>query len=156
MLGVAFLLSTVFLGRDATRYMLTDAHWVILGPLVEQAKRHACGKPPQLTDRMFFEAILFWARTGIPWRDLPGEFGSWDAVYNRLGRWVRSGSLEQLFILLTDSPNLGEVRRVLIDGTTLRAHQHAAGASRKKKKLGRPAARVRKPLAAAGAGARPR
>jgi len=46
---------------------------------------------------------------------LPGEFGSWDAVYNWLGRWVRSGSLEQLFILLTDSPNLGGVRRGLIE-----------------------------------------
>jgi len=49
-----------------------------------------------LPDRMFFEAVLYLARTGVPWRDLPGEFGSWDAVYNRLRRWMASGVLLHL------------------------------------------------------------
>jgi putative transposase len=86
---------------------------------------------------MFLEAILYWARTGIPWRDLPSEFGSWDAVYNRFGRWVRSGSLKALFEALTAEPELGEVRRVLIDSTVVRAHQQASGAPRKKSDEGR-------------------
>ena len=120
------------------RYALTDELWAILGPHVERAKQHTCGSAPVLPDRLFFEAVLYWARTGVPWRDLPGEFGAWDAVYNRLGRWVRSGSLRALFESLTDSPDLGEVRRVLIDATTVRAHQHAAGARRRKKRSGRP------------------
>jgi len=119
-------------GLDAMRYMLTDELWAILGPAVEQAKKHTCGQPPVLPERMFFEALLYWARTGIPWRDLPGEFGAWDAVYNRFRRWVHSGSLRALFELLSADPALGEVRRVLIDSTIVRAHQHAAGARRKK------------------------
>src|SRR5437868_252601 len=134
------------------RYMLTDELWAVMGPLVERAKRYKGGQRPEVPDRVFFEAVLYWARTGVPWRDLPSEFGEWDAVYNRLGRWVRSGSLKTLFELLTADPELGEVRRVLIDSTTVRAHQHAAGARRKKKRSGRPGRRGRRASAGAAAG----
>lgn len=137
---------------EAMRYLLTDDRWAVLEPLVARAKRFTGGQPPRLPDRMFFEAILYWARTGVPWRDLPGEFGAWDAVYNRFGRWVRSGSLRRLFELLTANPDLGEVRRVLIDSTVIRAHQHAAGVRRRKKRSGRPEALAVRVLAAAGAG----
>ena len=133
------------------RYMLTDELWAVMGPLVERAKRHKGGQKPETPDRTFFEAVLYWARTGVPWRDLPAEFGEWDAVYNRLRRWVFSGSLRGLFELLTADPDLGEVRRVLIDSTTVRAHQHAAGARRKKKRSARPGRRGSRVSAAAGA-----
>ena len=33
-------------------------------------------------DRNFIEAVLGWRRTGVPWRDLPEEFGSWKTVFN--------------------------------------------------------------------------
>jgi len=138
------------------RYMITDELWDILGPRVEQAKRFKGGNPPLLPDRMFFEAVLYWARTGVPWRDLPSEFGAWDAVYNRLRRWVHSGSLKALFELLTADPELGEVRRVLIDATIVRAHQHAAGARRKKKRSVPSGRCGRRRSARAGAGGRPR
>jgi putative transposase len=128
------------------RYLITDELWTVLGPVVTAAKRNRCGQKPRLTDRLFFEALLYVARTGVPWRDLPGDFGAWDAVYNRFRRWISSGSLPRLFELLTADPQLGEVRRVLIDSTIVRAHQHAAGARRKK------GGRRRRGWAAAGAG----
>ena len=134
------------------RYMLTDELWAVLGPLVERAKRFKGGQPPVTPDRVFFEAVLYWARTGVPWRDLPAEFGAWDAVYNRLRRWVYSGSLQALFERLTADPALGEVRRVLIDSTIVRAHQHAAGARRKKKSSARGGRQPLRVWAAAGAG----
>ena len=114
------------------RYMFTDELWAAMEPLVEQAKRYTCGQPPQLPERMFFEAVLYLTRTGIPWRDLPGEFGAWDAVYNRFRRWIASGSLAKLFQLLTDNPAFDDVQRVLVDATNVRAHRHAAGASKKR------------------------
>ena len=114
------------------RYMITDELWTVMGPCVEQAKRYKCGQPPVLPERLFFEAVLYLGRTGVPWRDLPGEFGAWDAVYNRFRRWIASGSLAKLFQLLTDHPAFGEVKRVLIDASNVRAHRHAAGASKKK------------------------
>src|SRR6516164_6998548 len=99
------------------RFMITDELWAAMEPLVDQAKRYTCGQPPKLPERMFFEALLFISRTGIPWRDLPGDFGSWDAVYNRFRRWVSSGSLTKLFELLTADPAFDEVKRVLVDSS---------------------------------------
>ncbi len=117
-----------------------------------RAKRHRGGQPAVLPDRMFFEALLYLGRTGVPLRDLPGEFGAWDAVYNRFRRWVASGGMARLFALLTADPQFGEVRRVLIDSTTVRAHRHAAGARRREKRSGRHGRRWTRGWAAVGAG----
>ena len=138
------------------RYMLTDDLWAVMEPLVRQAQTHKGGQPAVLPERLFFEALLYLGRTGIPLRDLPAEFGKWDAVYNRLRRRVLSGAMRRLFELLTADPAFGEVRRVLIDSTLVRAHRHAAGARRRKKRSVRPAARRPRGWAAAGAGGRPR
>lgn len=67
------------------RYMLTDDLWAAMEPLVQQAEQRAVGQAA-LPDRALFEALLYLARTGIPWRDLPAEFGRWDAAYNRSRR----------------------------------------------------------------------
>jgi putative transposase len=113
------------------RYLITDEIWAEFGPMVE-ACTSPLGPEPELPERMFFEAILYWARTGIPWRDLPAEFGAWDAVYNRLRRWIGSGRLKKLFGLMAARPECEGLRRVMIDSTIVRAHQHSAGARRKK------------------------
>jgi putative transposase len=118
------------------RYMLTDELWAAMAPLVAAAKTHQGGQPPVLCERMFFEALLYLGRTGIPLRDLPGEFGDWQAVYQRLRRWVYSGAMRRLFEAMTADPEFREVRRVLVDSTTVRAPRHAAGARRKKKRSG--------------------
>ena len=47
------------------------------------------GSPRQQRDRMFVEAVLYVARTGIPRRDLPEEWGQWDAVSHRFRRWAK-------------------------------------------------------------------
>ena len=134
------------------RTVITDELWAVMGPLVERAKRYPRGPAPAVPDRRFFEAVLYRARTGVPWRDLPAEFGAWDAVYNRLRRWIQSGSLAALFELLTAEPALAPARRVLIDATTVRAHQHAAGAGRRKKGSGPGRPPVARVSAAAAAG----
>lgn len=134
------------------RYMLTDDLWAAMAPLVERAKRHRGGHPPAVPDRVFFEALLYLARTGVAWRDLPAEFGSWDAVYNRFRRWVRSGGLRRLFEAMTADPQFGDTRRVLIDSTIVRAHQHAAGARRREKSSARSGRRGTRRSAAAAAG----
>jgi putative transposase len=134
------------------RYMLTEDLWAALEPMVRQAKWYKGGQKPALSDRDFFEALLYLARTGVPWRDLPAEFGRWDAVYNRFRRWVRSGGLEALFEAMTADPRFGDMRRVFIDSTIIRAHQHAAGARRKHKRSGPSGRRRPRRWAAAGAG----
>lgn len=131
------------------RKMITDAMWATMEPLVNAAKRHKGGQPPEIPDREFFEGLLYIGRTGIPLRDLPSEFGAWDALYHRFRRWLASGAMKRLFESLTAAPNFDEVRRVLVDSTTTRAHRHAAGARRKKRKSVRNGRLASKGLAAA-------
>ena len=109
--------------------MLTDPLWAAIKPRVQKAKKHKRGQPPVLPDRMFFEALLYRARTGFPGRDLPAEFGAWDAVPNRFRRWVASGTLARLFALMTADPKFGELHRLFRDATIVRVHRHAAGAA---------------------------
>jgi transposase len=132
------------------RYLISDELWQAMEPLVAQAKRHRGGRAPLIPDRLFFEALLYWGRTGIPWRDLPAEFGAWDAVYNRFRRWVASGAMRRLFEAMTDAPQFEGVRRVSIDATIVRAHRHGAGAPRKKGTSAPRRRRVARASAAAG------
>jgi putative transposase len=136
--------------------MITDAMWTIMEPLVKAAKGRRGGQKPLIPDRQFFEGMLYIARTGNPLRDLPSEFGSWDAHYNRFRRWLASGALKRLFEALTADPAFEEARRVFVDGTIMRAHRHAAGAQRKKRGSG-PRNRLRhRDWAAAAAALQPR
>jgi transposase len=113
------------------RYVLTNPIWKELEPRIAAAKRSPAGAPPELSDRLFLEAVLYRARTGTPWRDLPAEFGDWNAVYQRAKRWRVTGTWDRLFAALpTDSP-VQDARRLFVDSTTVRAHPHAAGAKKK-------------------------
>ena len=93
------------------RYAITDEIWAVMGPMVDRCKSRL-GPEPLLPDRMFFEAVLHWARTGVPWRDLPDSFGDWSAVYNRLRRWIDSGRMKKLFEAMAAQPDCEGTLRV--------------------------------------------
>jgi len=112
------------------RLLLTDATWGRIAAVLSEVK-HPAGAPPKLPDRDFVEAVLYLARTGTPWRDLPARFGAWDAVYQRFRRWLDAGYWRALFERLPGSA-LEAVKVVFFDSTVIRAHAHAAGAPRKK------------------------
>jgi transposase len=61
------------------RLIVTDEAWQEIVTVLDRVK-HTAGSPPQQRDRMFIEAVLSVARTGLPWRDLPQACGNWDAV----------------------------------------------------------------------------
>ena len=113
------------------RRVLTNPIWQELEPLVAAAKRSKAGAPPELSDRNFLEAVLHRLRTGIPWRDLPEEFGDWNAVYQRVKRWRKAGVWERLFASMPVESPVSEARRLFIDSTSIRAHQHASGGKKK-------------------------
>jgi len=104
------------------RLMLNDRQW-------ERMRPHLPGKPGDpgrsgADNRRFVEAVLWLARTGVPWRDLPPYFGNWNSVFVRFTRWSKAGVWDRLFAALADDPDF---EYVMIDSTIVRAHQHAAG-----------------------------
>ena len=113
----------------ALRLLISDALWSTIEPVLRELK-HAAGSPPRLSDRMFIEAVLYQARTGTPWRDLPDEFGNWNAVYHRFRRWEKGGLWERLWHRFQNIDD-DQLSELFIDSTVVRAHQHAAGASKK-------------------------
>ena len=70
------------------------------------------------------EGILWRFRTGAPWRDLPTEFGCWKSIFNRFNEWSKTGVWQELFSIVR-----GELDNEwnFIDGTYIKAHQHASG-----------------------------
>ena len=109
------------------RYELTDEQWQIIEPLLPGRP----GDPGRQGEdnRLFLNAVIWIARTGAPWRDLPERFGEWNSVFQRFNRWSKSGVWSRVFQAL----KLPDLEALLLDSTTIRAHQHAAGAAQKKR-----------------------
>ena len=106
-----------------TRFVLTDTQWTKMEP-------HCLGK---ITDpgrsggnnRMFIEAVLWIARTGSPWRDLPGSFGKWNTIFKRYSDWVKADVFKRLFEALSDDPDM---EYAVVDATIVKVHRHGHGA----------------------------
>ena len=105
------------------RRILSDSQWARVAPLLP-GKAEDPGRSAR-DNREFLEAVLWIARTGAPWRDLPDEFGLWNSVFQRFRRWALKGVFERVFKELSAD---ADFEYVLIDGTIVRLHQHGAGA----------------------------
>ena len=103
------------------RHALSDAQWARLQPLLP---RQETGPKATRGDRLFVEAVIFRARTGLPWRDLPERFGPWKSVYNRFANWAKKDIWARVFRELRI--DVDETASI-VDGTTVRAHQDASG-----------------------------
>lgn len=108
------------------RKILRDDQW-------KRIEQMLPGKPSDpgrtaVDNRQFVEAVLWVARTGSPWRDLPEEFGFWNSVYKRFARWSNNGVWHRVFAALAMDADFEEI---FLDSTIVRAHQHAAGAAKK-------------------------
>ena len=107
--------------------MLTDARWAVLEPLVDTCRPK--GKTPPRDLRRTIEAILWRHENGAKWRSIPAELGPWWMAAQTFIRWTRLGVWERLLILVQErGVQLG---MTFLDGTSIRAHQKAAGAARK-------------------------
>ena len=104
---------------------LADAEWELVGALLPRER----GRPgrPGHGNRRLLDGIPWRAREGARWRAIPERYGRWNTVRRRFARWRDLGVFEALFAALAES-GAAEERVQMLDGTTIRAHQHAAGA----------------------------
>lgn len=104
------------------RTILTGAQWQKMEP-------HCLGKKPDPgrtggDGRQFLEAVLWIARTGAPWRDLPEEFGNWNTPFKRFRHWVTLDVFRRIVDAVSDEPDM-EV--AMVDGTIVKVHRHGQG-----------------------------
>lgn len=113
------------------RHELTDEQWARLKPLLPP--QQASTGRPAADHRRIINGILWILRTGAPWRDLPERYGSWSTVYSRFQRWRKAGIWDRLLAAVQQAADArGELdwEAHYVDGTIVRAHQHAAGAKK--------------------------
>src|ERR1700728_326485 len=106
------------------RHAITDGKWDRIKDLLPGKKSDP--GVTALDNRLFIDAVLWIAKTGAPWRDLPERFGNFNSVWRRFDRWSRKGVWERVFRELQDD----DLEWLLLDSTVIRAHQHAAGAKK--------------------------
>lgn len=110
------------------RYGLRDDQWDLLKDILP-GREETVGVTAK-DNRLFIEAVLYRYRAGIPWRDLPERFGDFRVIHTRHSRWSKTGVWEKIFKLLSqDADN----EYSMIDSTIVRAHQHSAGAKKKRR-----------------------
>jgi transposase len=108
---------------ETTRLVLRDDQWA-------KMESYCLGKPSDPgrsggDNRLFLEGVLWIARTGSPWRDLPALFGKWNTVFKRYRDWVRADVFQRLFDAASDDPDM---EFAMVDGTIVKVHRHGQGA----------------------------
>ena len=109
------------------RYALRDDQWQRIEGFLPGREGHVGGTAAN--NRLFVEAVLYRYRAGVPWRDLQERFGDFRVIHTRFSRWAKRGVWERIFqILASDADN----EYAMTDSTIVRAHQHSAGALKKR------------------------
>lgn len=115
--------------------VISDELWRVIEPVLPPCRSGRRGRP-WVPHREVLEAIAWRYRTGAPWRDLPADLGKWQTVWHRHRAWSGDGTYLAMFLAVQDhygdqgQPDELAELLIAIDSTSVRAHQHAAGARR--------------------------
>jgi transposase len=107
--------------------VLRDDQWERLREFVPGGRKGKRG--PRSDGRLFLNALLWLARSGGRWRDLPERFGPYQTAKRRYYRWVEQGVIDRIFEAVSDDP---DIEWLAIDSTVIRAQAQASGARIKK------------------------
>ena len=107
--------------------VLRDDQWERIKPFVPGGLKGKRG--PRSNGRRFLDALLWMARSGARWRDLPERFGPYQTAKRRYYRWIEMEVLDRVFEAVAAEPDL---EWAMLDATVIRAHAQAAGARRKR------------------------
>ncbi len=106
------------------RYEIRDDQWDRIKDVLPPERKRQGGRIGK-DNRIMLNAMLWVARSGAPWRDLPDYYPSWKTVYTRFRRWQMAGVWDNVLEHVSVSPDF---ENIMIDATIVRVHQHGAGA----------------------------
>lgn len=106
------------------RHALTNEQWIRIKDLLP-GKPGDPGRSGE-DNRLFVDAVLYVAKTGAPWRDLPERFGNWNSIWRRFDRWCENGIWEAIV------QELGplDLEELQLDSTSIKVHLAAVGGRR--------------------------
>ncbi len=85
---------------DPTIWRVDDELWGLLAPiLMSEQVRKKPGRPRR-DDRAIYDGLIWLARTGAQWSQLPREFGPKSTVHERFTEWTTSGARERAWAAL--------------------------------------------------------
>lgn len=96
-----------------------------INPLIASCYSRA-GRPQKVSNYQVFCAMLYVLRTGVPWRDLPTNYGYWHTVYLRFKKGSDRGIWWHVLLKLQQDKKL-QLNIVLADSTTIKMHRHGGG-----------------------------
>lgn len=110
--------------------MLTGKQFELIAPMFPKPR-----KPEVIPLRRCLDAICYVLKSGCGWRQLPYDYrtkeGDWHTIYTRYKRWSESGLFGKILRRL-EVEDILQVRIAFLDSTSIRAHQCAAGAQKKR------------------------
>lgn len=112
------------------RIGVSDDEWALIGSLLPSESGRGC-RPAQ-DNRLYYEGMMWMARTGAQWRHLPDEYGKWNSVFRRYRRWVETGVFDAMLETLAEMVER-DTSADMIDSTVVRAHHCAVGIVERRK-----------------------
>ena len=105
------------------RYELTKEQWERIKRLLPAETTGKRGRPRK-DNRRRLKGMLWIARSGAQWRELPEAYGPWQSVYARFAKWRDDGTLEMVFRELSAD---ADMENLSIDPTCIKVHESANG-----------------------------
>lgn len=105
-----------------SRYEITNEQWKRIESLLPQP--HTGKGRPAKDNRTMLNGMMWIARSGAQWRELPEKYGPWQTVYSKFRKWNDEGILEKVFKSLSED---ADMENLSIDSTSIRVHQSANG-----------------------------
>lgn len=104
------------------RYEVTNEQWKRIENLLPQPQTGK-GRPAK-DNRTMLNGMMWIARSGAQWRELPEKYGPWQTVYSKYRKWNDEGVLERVFRALSEDCDM---ENLSIDSTSIRVHQSSNG-----------------------------
>ncbi len=109
------------------RYEINNEEWEKIKEMFPPEQTGKKGRPTK-NNRIMLNGMLWIARTGVQWRELPEQYGPWQTVYSRFRKWQKTGILEKIFHMLSSD---ADKENLSIDSTMAKSHQSTNGGFKK-------------------------